>query len=49
MIKDSIPKETSNDIFEGCAGQSIPEKLKQMSNEKLIKNLYFMKNNPECT
>lgn len=49
MIKDSILKEISNDIFDGSTGQSIPEKLKQMSNEELIKSFYFMENNPECT
>lgn len=49
MAKDRIPEEISSDIFETSEGKSIPELLKDMSNEKLINSFYIMENSPEVT
>lgn len=49
MVKDRIPEEISSDIFAGRQGKSIPEFLKDMPNEKLIKSFYIMENTPEVT
>ena len=38
MAKDRTPEEISSDIFGTSEGKSIPELLKNMSNEKLIDN-----------
>lgn len=47
--KDRAPEEISSDIFGTSEGKSIPELLKNMSNEKLIDNFYIMENSPEVT
>ena len=49
MEENSKPEEISNNIFEERDGHSIPEILKEMSNEKLIKSFYFIENTPEDT
>lgn len=49
MAKDRTPEEISSDIFGTSEGKSIPELLKNMSNEKLIDNFYIMENSPEVT
>ncbi|WP_373485782.1 GH3 auxin-responsive promoter family protein [Acetobacterium malicum] len=49
MEKDRIPEELSSAIFAGNDGKSIPELLKDMPNEKLIKSFYITENTPEVT
>ena len=49
MTKDRIPEEISSDFFLGSEGKSIPELLKEMPNEKLIKSFYLIENSPEVT
>jgi hypothetical protein len=49
MTIDRIPEEISSDIFEASEGKSIPELLKEMPNEKLVKSFYLIENSPEVT
>ena len=49
MKEDRIPEEISSDIFAVSMSKSIPELLKDMSNEKLINSYYIMENSPEVT
>ncbi|KNZ41413.1 GH3 auxin-responsive promoter family protein [Acetobacterium bakii] len=41
--------EASNVLFSECGEKSIPEFLKELSNQALIQSFYKMKNNPEET
>ncbi len=49
MLADRKPEEIFNTIFAVSEDKSIPEILKEMSNEKLIKSFYLMGNTPEGT
>lgn len=49
MATDRIPEEISRDLFEASEGKSIPELLKEMPNEKLVKSFYLIENSPEVT
>ena len=49
MAQDRSPEEIAKDIFEASECKSIPELLKEMSNEELVKSFYLIENCPEVT
>lgn len=49
MVADRTPEEIFNTILAGSEEKSIPERLKEMPNEKLIKSFYLMQSIPEVT
>ncbi|WP_414151333.1 GH3 auxin-responsive promoter family protein [Acetobacterium carbinolicum] len=49
MAGNSMAEEQFRAIFGGNDDKSIPERLKEMPNEKLIKSFYFIQSIPEAT
>lgn len=49
MAEERKPDEILNAILAGSEDKSIPELLKEMPNEKLIKSFYYMESIPEVT
>ncbi|MEA4806584.1 GH3 auxin-responsive promoter family protein [Acetobacterium wieringae] len=49
MTADKISEGIPNDSFDACWDERIPEHLKGMSNEHLIKSFYMMEKTPEVT